>query len=138
MGNDDPIRSLCGVGIERDDQSQTDEAADDLHGDEWEHRGGAIPPNVSENVRPTVTSGFANDVELVNQYAAPMYAPTAAADNAARPVLASVKINAINPAVATTSPTRWPVVNRSLVEISIAALSYMTFARTAAKIPPAV
>ena len=31
-----------------------------------------MPAKVSENMRPTVTAGFANDVELVNQYADPM------------------------------------------------------------------
>ncbi len=67
---------------------------------------GAMPAKVSENIRPIVTAGLANDVLLVNQYAAPMYAPTAAADSAARPVRARAKINAISPAVATTSPTR--------------------------------
>ena len=49
---------------------------------------------------------MANEVELVNQYAAPIYAPTAAADRAARPVRASANISAIRPAVATISPTR--------------------------------
>jgi hypothetical protein len=33
---------------------------------------GLMPANVSENIRPTVTAGLANDDELVNQYAAPM------------------------------------------------------------------
>ena len=33
---------------------------------------GAMPANVSVKIRPTVTAGFANDVEDVNQYAAPM------------------------------------------------------------------
>ena len=33
---------------------------------------GAIPAKVSEKIRPTVTAGFAKDVELVNQYAAPI------------------------------------------------------------------
>ena len=33
---------------------------------------GAIPANVSENVRPMVTAGLAKLVEEVNQYAAPM------------------------------------------------------------------
>ncbi len=33
---------------------------------------GAIPANVFVNARPTVTAGFANDVDDVNQYAAPM------------------------------------------------------------------
>jgi hypothetical protein len=28
---------------------------------------GAIPANVSENIRPIVTAGLANEVELVNQ-----------------------------------------------------------------------
>ena len=76
---------------------------------------GAIPAKLSENIRPIVTAGLANDVELVNQYAAPMYAPTAAADIAARPVRASAKIKVIRPAVATTSQIRWPRVTRSLV-----------------------
>ena len=33
---------------------------------------GAMPAKVSENIRPIVTAGLANEVELVNQYAAPM------------------------------------------------------------------
>ena len=33
---------------------------------------GAMPAKVSEKIRPTVTAGFAKDVELVNQYAAPI------------------------------------------------------------------
>jgi hypothetical protein len=33
---------------------------------------GAMPAKVSEKIRPTVTAGFANEVELVNQYAAPI------------------------------------------------------------------
>ena len=99
---------------------------------------GAIPAKVSENIRPTVTAGLANDVLLVNQYAAPMYAPTAAADSAARPVRARAKINAISPAVATTSPTRWPVVMRSLVAISNTRRSNMTLARTAPTTPPVI
>ena len=37
-----------------------------------------MPAKVSEKIRPKVTAGLANEVELVNQYAAPMYAPTAA------------------------------------------------------------
>ena len=48
-------------------------------------------------MRPTVTAGLANDVLLVNQYAAPMYAPTAAADSAARPVRARAKIRCDQP-----------------------------------------
>ena len=33
---------------------------------------GLIPANVSVSARATVTAGFANDVEAVNQYAAEM------------------------------------------------------------------
>jgi len=33
---------------------------------------GAMPAKVAEKIRPTFTAGFANDVELVNQYAAPI------------------------------------------------------------------
>ena len=33
---------------------------------------GAIPAKVSEKIRPIVTAGLAKEVELVNQYAAPM------------------------------------------------------------------
>jgi hypothetical protein len=33
---------------------------------------GAIPANVSDSERATVTAGFANDVDAVNQYAAVM------------------------------------------------------------------
>ena len=38
---------------------------------------GRIPANVSLAARASVTAGFANDVDEVNQYAAVMYAPTA-------------------------------------------------------------
>ena len=34
-----------------------------------------MPAKVSVKMRPMVTAGFANEVELVNQYAAPMYDP---------------------------------------------------------------
>ena len=33
---------------------------------------GAMPAKVSLKIRPTVTAGFANEVEDVNQYAAPI------------------------------------------------------------------
>ncbi|CAN5362933.1 hypothetical protein BH11MYX1_BH11MYX1_37230 [soil metagenome] len=36
-----------------------------------------MPTYVSLNARPTVTAGFANDIEAVNQYSALMYAATA-------------------------------------------------------------
>jgi hypothetical protein len=37
---------------------------------------GAIPAKVSVNIRPTVTAGFANDVEDVKRYADPIQAAT--------------------------------------------------------------
>jgi hypothetical protein len=46
---------------------------------------GAMPAKVSLKARPIVTAGLANEVEEVNQYADPMYAPTAAGASAARP-----------------------------------------------------
>ena len=67
-----------------------------------------MPAKVSEKMRPTVTAGLANDVELVNQYAAPMYAPTAGAASAPRPLRTSAKISATRNVVATTSATRCP------------------------------
>src|ERR671927_112557 len=97
---------------------------------------GAMPANESENIRPTVTAGLANDVELVNQYAAPIYAPTAAADRPARPVRGRAKISAMRPAVATTSPTRCPVVTRSFVEISHTRRSNIRLANSAPTTPP--
>ena len=65
---------------------------------------GAIPAKVSLNARPMVTAGFAKDVDDVNQYADPMYAPTAAGAAADRPDRASEKTTMISPAVATDSP----------------------------------
>ena len=62
-----------------------------------------MPAKVSENIRPTVTAGLANEVLEVNQYAAPMYAPTAGAASSPRPVRARAKMSATRPAVATTS-----------------------------------
>jgi len=38
---------------------------------------GRMPAKVSLAARASVTAGFANDVDAVNQYAAVMYAPTA-------------------------------------------------------------
>ena len=69
---------------------------------------GAIPAKVSLNMRAMVTAGLAKEVEEVNQYAAPIQAATEAADSEARPVRARVRITAISPAVATSSPTHNP------------------------------
>ena len=62
-----------GCGGEQDEKkAEADCPADQLRHDEARPEGGAMPPNVSLKTRPTVTAGFANDVEDVNQYAAPM------------------------------------------------------------------
>jgi hypothetical protein len=37
---------------------------------------GAMPANVSENMRPAVTAGLAKEVEEVKKYAAPIHAGT--------------------------------------------------------------
>src|ERR1700721_3786902 len=61
-----------------------------------------MPGNVSLRHRATVTAGFANEVEAVNQYAAVMYAPTAngtALDRSRE----QPQITAIRPNVATNS-----------------------------------
>ena len=53
-----------------------------------------------------VTAGLANAVEAVNQYAAPIQAPTAQATCWRRPVRARATMTSISPAVATTSLSR--------------------------------
>src|SRR4051794_39151515 len=93
---------------------------------------GAMPAKVSLNMRAMVTAGLANEVEEVNQYAAPIQAATAAADSGARPVRARVTMTAMSPAVATSSPTHSPGAARSCVEICTAASPNMTFASSAA------
>src|SRR5215475_5814826 len=63
---------------------------------------GRMPAKVSVSVRATVTAGFANEVEDVNQYAPVMYAPTAngtAADRRRE----QLQITASKPNVATAS-----------------------------------
>src|ERR671930_440584 len=99
---------------------------------------GAIPAKVSLKARPTVTAGFANEVEEVNQYADPMYAPTAAGATAARPDDANAKISTMSPAVATTSPShRWAAL-RSFVDQDTAASPYIRFATTAPATAPTI
>ena len=63
-----------------------------------------MPAKVSLNIREMVTAGLANEVDEVNQYAAPIQAATATAEAGARPVRARATMTAISPAVATTSP----------------------------------
>src|SRR5579859_4245704 len=95
---------------------------------------GAMPAKVSENIRPTVIAGLAKLVEEVNQYAAPMYAPTAAAADRPRPARASAKITTISPRVATISDRKCAGVARCLAEMLTAARPNIRLASTA---PPA-
>src|SRR5580693_272844 len=53
---------------------------------------GAMPAKLSENIRPMVIAGLVKLVEEVNQYAAPIQAPTAAGAVPALPDRASAKI----------------------------------------------
>src|SRR5258708_6246550 len=71
-----------------------------------------MPANVSLAARASVTAGFANDVDDVNQYAAVMYAPTANGTTPGR-LRADPQITARSPNVATNSPTHCPIPVRS-------------------------
>src|SRR5215475_12092277 len=64
---------------------------------------GAMPAYVVVRLRPMVTAGLANEVDAVNQYAAPIHAPTAQLTCWSRPLLARVTMTSIRPAVATIS-----------------------------------
>ncbi len=99
---------------------------------------GAIPANVSENARPTVIAGLAKLVELVNQYAAPMYAPTAAGAMFPRLVRASEKITSTSPSVAITSANRCALVALWWVEMLIAESENIAFAVTAPRMQPPI
>src|SRR4029450_6614861 len=96
-----------------------------------------MPANVSLNIRPMVTAGFANDVDDVNQYAAPMYAPTAAGATAARPLRTRAKTSKTNPVVATTSPSHSGAPLRCLVDSSIAGKLNIRLAKTEPATAPA-
>src|SRR5207244_12898951 len=72
----------------------------------------------------------------VNQYAAPMYAPTAGGAAAARRDRASEKISRINPAVATVSPIHKCPAERCVVDHDTAAWPNITLASTAPAIAP--
>ena len=79
---------------------------------------GLVPAKVSLNMRAMVTAGWANEVEEVNQYAAPIQAVPAAAESGARPVRARVRMSATSPAVATSSPIHHPGAARRCWEIT--------------------
>src|SRR3954471_16268008 len=97
-----------------------------------------MPAKVSENMRPMLIAGLAKLVELVNQYAAPMYAPTAAGAVDARPVRAREKMTSSSPSVAMTSASRWAGLARWWVEMLIALSANMPFAAIAPATQPAI
>ncbi len=64
---------------------------------------GAMPAKVSDSIRATVMAGLANDVLLVDQYAAVMWPPTAYATWEPRPDRTAPKTTSSSPKVATAS-----------------------------------
>src|SRR5688572_3455395 len=76
---------------------------------------GLMPAKVVVNPRASVTAGFANEVDAVNQYAAAMYAPTAAGADQAR-ALSQESTTKTRPAVATISLSHWPELERSFAD----------------------
>ena len=98
---------------------------------------GAMPAKVSENIRPIVIAGLAKLAEEVKKYAAPIYAPTAAAAVRLRPVLASAKITKIRPRVAMISDRKWPGEARCLAEMLTAVSANIRFAKMAPPMHPA-
>src|SRR5262245_21193977 len=96
---------------------------------------GRIPANVSVADRASVTAGFANDVEAVNQYAAVMYEATAkgTADDRRR---AQPQITASSPKVATNSLNAWAGPDRACRDAKNTGTSNITCAAaTPAKAP---
>src|SRR5205823_3737259 len=83
-------------------------------------------------------AGLAKLAELVKKYAAPMYAPTAAAADPIRLVRASEKITNNSPKVATTSASRWAGLARWWVEMLTAASANIALASTAPSAHPAI
>src|SRR3954468_16463866 len=97
---------------------------------------GAMPAKVSVKARPIVTAGLAKLVDEVNQYAAPMYAPTAAGATAARPDRARAKMSRRRPAVGTPSPSHRCPPDRCLCEMVTASRPNMRLARIDPPIAP--
>src|ERR1700724_554308 len=95
-----------------------------------------MPAKVAENIRPTVIAGLAKLVEDVKKYAAPIYAPTAAGADRARPDRASAKITTMSPKVATTSDRKCAGVARCVAEMLTAARANIRFASTAPPMQP--
>jgi len=77
---------------------------------------GRIPEKVLVRERASVTAGFANEVEAVNQYAAVMYAPTANGVAEER-VRATPQITEIRPKVAINSLKACAAPERACVDM---------------------
>lgn len=99
---------------------------------------GTIPAEVSVRLRLMVAAGLANEVEAVNQQAAPIQAPTAQLACWSRPVRARVTMTRRNPAVATTSPISSGAPVRFLCEGVSNAWRNMASASAAPAMAPAI
>ena len=85
-----------------------------------------------------VTAGLAKDVEEVNQYAAPIHAPTDQAACCIRPVRASVTISSSSPAVATASPSSTGPPPRRVPDTASAGTPNIASASAAPPIAPVI
>jgi len=95
-----------------------------------------MPAKVSLKTRPRVTAGFAKDVELVNQYAAPIQAATTTGAASARPVRPTANTTATNPVVATTSASHRFAPLRAVLDSCKRLRSNMPLASRAPVTPP--
>ena len=95
---------------------------------------GLIPAKLSENILPIVPAGFANDVEEVNQYAAPIYEATTSATFS----LLEINIKNTNPKVAIISEIKILDPTRALSENSIISCPNIMFAIKTPIIDPAI
>ena len=96
-----------------------------------------IPVNVLLKVLDNVTAGFANEVEEVNQYAAPIYIPTAGAIKLVF-FFFNNKIVIRRPNVAIISEMNVPTVNLSFSEILIKSISKIILVKITPEIPPKI
>src|SRR6185503_5748655 len=96
---------------------------------------GRMPANVSLSARPMLMAGFANDVDAVNQYAAPIHNDTR---QAACSKVGERNATSTSPAVATLSESHWPMPLRACVEACMAGRSNITFASMAPAQQPTI
>lgn len=67
MGYNGLVGGRGNIGVENDREDQPEDPSDDLGGNKWQHCGRCDTREAVGDIRPTVTAGFAKDVELVNQ-----------------------------------------------------------------------